>query len=415
MNKKQAWTGILGMGRTGRALKAFFQENVVCFDQNPTGDDVPDQITSWDDRIQTLIVSPGVALDHPLIQHANANNVHCISELDAAYAHLDLPLVAVTGSLGKSTLCKLIFELLSSSNKKVFLGGNYGTPLIEATRDAYDLAVVEVSSFQLAHSCVFSPHVGVFLNFSPNHLNWHKTLDAYFDAKKSLFARQTPQDVAVLNFDHPDIRNIKPASNVMSFGHDQGLDALIKDGVFYLQGEATPIVSTNVPSEQVMVLLLLCAYFDLSLQTLQKVLDDFEPLPHRQEHFVHGGVTYINDSKSTTPDATLFAIENTNQPLHLILCGEDKDTDLVCFSSELATNKHIQSITLFGDIAHTLASMIDRKNVTVVDDMKSALQHVHSINEKKHVVLFSPGFASFDQYANMQVRGEAFKSLVQTL
>jgi len=208
--------GILGFGQlTGVALLRYLKNQnitITIYDAAPLGEvqkrigaDLPpgvdlrsDQLSEWDSDVDLLLLSPGVPMNHPIVLRALADGVSVQSELEFASSKLKCPMIAITGSMGKSTVSKMIYDLMLHKYNRVFLGGNYGVPLIEAVGKGYDLAVVEVSSFQLEQSTTFHPQVALLLNIFENHLDRHHTFENYQQAKLKIFERQSPRNHALI-------------------------------------------------------------------------------------------------------------------------------------------------------------------------------------------------------------------------
>ena len=408
--------GILGFGQlTGVALLRYLKNQnitITIYDAAPLGEvqkrigtDLPpgvdlrsDQLSEWGSDVDLLLLSPGVPMNHPIVLRALADGVSVQSELEFASSKLKCPMIAITGSMGKSTVSKMIYDLMLHKYNRVFLGGNYGVPLIEAVGKGYDLAVVEVSSFQLEQSTTFHPQVALLLNIFDNHLDRHHTFENYQHAKLKIFAHQSPRNHALILDQLVGKLDIKTKSKITkispkSAGHHGSQH--VPEHVAFLSGMAD--------------------VFGLKQVHIEHVLDRFDALEHRREVFEVNGWNLMNDSKSTTPDATRFALKSLAQNLHLILGGRNKDISIKAFARDLSQMTQIQSIALIGDMGPVLRGELTHANVMMSMTLKQALLDIKAVAVKGEVILLSPGFASFDQYENMAARGRAFKKLARDI
>lgn len=427
--------GILGFGhRTGVSLLKYLKGGEIYIfdggnrekikelvDQNKSPQQkvhiYQDKVEFFHEKIDLLLVSPGIPAIHPLIEEAKAKRIKIQTEIDFSFERLKCPVIGITGSLGKSTMAKLSHELLLEKYKKVFLGGNYGTALVQALDKNFDIAVVEVSSFQLEESYLFHPKVSIFLNLYENHLDRHLTMDAYLQAKVRIFQNQTQDDHAIVSLDQPELHKYshRVPTKTFSTKGNKSADIYTNGEDIVLNGKKITINCYHHPKQQVLALLLLADVFEISNESVENVLQNYQQLEHRQERIEHGDIVFINDSKSTTPDSTLFAISQFCQPIHLILCGQNKGISLDEFAHRIKKHTNIVSITVFGEVSEDLTSQLTHPNLVTVKNLEEAMSQIMRVIKSGDVVLFSPGFASFDQYKNMAARGDHFKELVASL
>lgn len=382
-------------------------------------------------NVEGVVVSPGVPLERLPVDALRARGAWIIGEMELASRFITAPVVAITGTNGKSTTTTLVGEILKSSGWKVFVGGNLGPPLSEAvlTRESWDFVVAEVSSFQLEAIQNFRPRIAVFLNVSPDHFDRYPDLSAYRKAKERIFENQQEGDDAVLNYDDPCIlelsksirskvvpysRCIRPSSNgvfieegqiVSTFGgkEEQILptSALAMAGVHNLENA---LAATTVG--------LLCR---TPLEVLRTVLTSFQGLEHRME-FVRqiDGVRYINDSKGTNVGALARSLEGILSPTILIAGGRDKGGSFG--SVKGLVHERVRLTVLIGEAREKIRDAWEgMTEIILVDSLKEAVFLAASSARKGDTVLLSPGCASFDQFSSFEDRGKQFKRLVRGL
>ncbi|MBF0122891.1 MAG: UDP-N-acetylmuramoyl-L-alanine--D-glutamate ligase [Candidatus Omnitrophica bacterium] len=346
-----------------------------------------------------IVASPGVWKDAPPLEWARAAGIPVMGEIEFAWRFCKKPVVAVTGSNGKTTTVTLITRILEASGKRACLCGNVGTPFSARVLEPdVDIFVVEISSFQLELCETFRPYVAVLLNFSKNHLDRHPTMQDYFDAKKRLFMNQTPGDFAVLNDRDELVRSLgtKLCSQVRFF---------------------------NKPGESVnpdhLAVLEVGKIFGVSETAAQNVFDTFPGVEHRTEKVrVLDGVTYINDSKATTAESGAWALSLLPGPIIMIAGGHDKGE--IDFSAviPLARQKVKKMIVLTReDIVRQKLHKAFEGVVPLEDqtDMAEAVRSARAQASSGDRVLLTPMFASFDMFSNFEHRGQVFKEIVTGL
>jgi len=379
---------------------------------------------------ELLLVSPGVNLELPLLKMLKEDGVRVAGELAVAAGQIGVPVVAVSGTNGKTTVTTLIGEILKGAGRRVFVGGNIGTPLYEYLMepngsDSYDIVVVEVSSFQLESAGNFAPDVALLLNISPDHLDRHLSMDRYVQAKMHLFQHQRPGNIAIINGDDPLCRQLPPGvqSVVQSFGKSEGCTAVIENGritamiggereEYRLEGlmPQNDIVLMNYAAAILAVRSQGCSYAQTSAG-----LAAFCPLPHRIEFIAEiNGVSYYNDSKATNTGAVIAALAQFAGNVILLAGGRDKGDDYRLLRESVLAS--VKNVVLLGEAADLLeAALSDVTDICRARDMDDAVGLAAAAAEPGDVVLLSPACASFDMFTSYGHRGNAFKKAVLAL
>jgi UDP-N-acetylmuramoylalanine--D-glutamate ligase len=379
---------------------------------------------------QDLVVpSPGVPADAPLLQQARAAQLPVWSEIELAGRFLRGKLIGITGSNGKTTTTSLVEHILHSAGFPTILAGNIGTPLIAKVDEttAETITVAELSSFQLELTESFRPNIAVFLNLTPDHLDRHKTFEAYGAAKARIFANQTREDAAIVNADDPAALALAPKQpGLLRFSRKTEVvpGAFIRNGyiVFAHHGEEERIIAVDqipIPGahnvENVLAAVLAARRAGARPAQIEAGIKSFAGVEHRIEFVAEiQGVRYYNDSKATNVDATLKALDSFPGHIIVILGGKDKDSDY----TQLRAALHSKAVLalLIGAAAGKIAKQIEgsvalQQAGTIDNAVEAAFHSAHSGD----VVLLSPACASFDQFQNYEHRGRVFKQLVHSL
>jgi UDP-N-acetylmuramoylalanine--D-glutamate ligase len=367
-----------------------------------------------------VIISPGIDPASKLATHFVAKNAEVIGELELGWRHTTSPVVAITGTNGKTTTTELTAQMLNGAGQRTVACGNIGKPLCEVVRarDEYDVLTIEVSSFQLETIREFKPQIAVWLNFAPDHLDRYSSIGQYRAAKLRIFENQTADDVAVLNAAE---RLPKLTARRLTFSaYADDADFRFSEGTIFYGGERVMRMaetklrgSHNI--ENLMAALAVGTARGLAFDKLVPSLTAYEPRPHRCE-FVReiDGVTFINDSKATNLDALEAALRSQTKPVVLIAGGKDKGFDFQPLRDAVA--EKVKSVVLIGEMAKRICS--DWKSVVPCELAESLAQAVDRSRALAHagdVVLFSPGTSSFDMFKSYVDRGDQFRSLVQAL
>lgn len=385
------------------------------------------------DDIDMAVVSPGVPLDLPFILKLKSKNIEIIGEVELAYRLSQNPMfIGITGTNGKTTTTSLVGEIFKKANIDTYIVGNIGNPVIDTvdTANENSVLVTELSSFQLESIDTFKPHVSAILNFTEDHLNRHHTMEAYMEAKARIFKNQDEKDFCVLNYDDKDVKSL--SDNVKAkkifFSRKKSLDCGI-----YLDEDNNIIINIdkkikllnkdelslpgNHNLENCMAAAAIAYVSNIDIDVIREVLKTFAGVEHRQE-FVRNlnGIMFVNDSKATNPDSSIKAIESYNRPIILIAGGMDKQSSFDEFLD--AAKENVYALVLLGETAQKIKECAQNKgfdNITVVKDMKEAVNASYQIAKDGDVVLLSPACASWDMYKSFEVRGIDFKDNVHNL
>ena len=371
-------------------------------------------------RADLVVPSPGVPASHPVFGLAKAAGVPVRGEVELASRWSICPLVAVTGTNGKTTVTSLVAEMLGASGVPSIAAGNIGLPLSDAvSNEELKVVVAEVSSFQLAFAESFRPVVAVWLNLAPDHLDWHGDVDAYVAAKARIWANQTPADVAIVNADDPVVmaQAASAPSKVVTFGLEQG-DYKVADT--WLRGPNGPILevaalSRALPHDISNALAASAAALaaGATVAGVRAALTGFAPLPHRLTLVAYaGGVRWYDDSKATNPHAAVAAVRGFESVI-LLAGGRNKGLDLRELSH---IADRVRAVVAIGEAAPEVAAAFDgRAPVHIAGSMVDAVAAAADASRPGDVVLLSPGCASFDWYRSYAERGDDFASAVHAL
>jgi UDP-N-acetylmuramoylalanine--D-glutamate ligase len=377
--------------------------------------------SAWD----LAVISPGVPLDAPIVRALARAGIELIGELELAFRFLDAPVVAVTGTNGKTTVTELVGRVLGRSGRRVFVGGNLGTPLVEAVGRPWDVVVAEVSSFQLETVRRFHPQVAVLLNLTDDHLDRHANLEAYTRAKTRIFANQGPGDAAVVNADDPAAREAgrSTAAEVLHYSTRLALSAgAWIDGdaaAFRLPGRDEVRVGgleLRLPGRHNLsnALAACLAAFWVGADPVSAWSEarSFPGLPHRLEVFHEWrGIRFVDDSKATNVGAALRALETVAPPVVWVAGGVDKGGDYAPLAPRLRQGG-VRRAVLVGATARRMAEVIAGSvPVQVARDWPEAVHFAVEAAHPGDTVLLSPACASFDQFASYAERGDTFQRL----
>jgi UDP-N-acetylmuramoylalanine--D-glutamate ligase len=374
-----------------------------------------------------IVVSPGVPVGAPPLVQARAMGEPVIGEIELASEFIAGPIVAITGSNGKTTTTTLVGEILSKSGKNTLVGGNIGTPAISLVEKASSetTVVLEVSSFQLETIRAFRPKVAVILNITPDHLDRHRTFQAYVDAKARIFENQKAGDFAVLNADDPTCVDLAGRTRAKMFWfsrkHEVEQGSFVHKGEIGFRnsrGEQTIMAVSEVPLkgahnvENVLAAICTGVLMGCSPESISKVVREFKAVEHRLEFVANvNGVDYYNDSKATNVDATIKALESFPANIHLILGGKDKGSDYTVLNHLL--RERVKAVYTIGAAAEKIQSQIKgAAKVVSAGTIEQAVKEASSAAQTGDIVLLAPACASFDQFQNYEHRGRAFKELV---
>jgi UDP-N-acetylmuramoylalanine--D-glutamate ligase len=365
------------------------------------GEHTPEQFAGMD----LVVVSPGVPVRKMGHLLGDMPERKIVSELELASWFVSEPILAVTGTNGKTTTVSLCGHILRESGKRVFVGGNIGTPLSEYLLggERADILVLEVSSFQLQNCRTFKPHVGVLLNFSANHLDYHESMEEYLEAKLKLFARQTEQDLAIapLNMkDELEARGFTKAKRIYYVPSNRFEGARLLGAHNKANMEAAWLA---------------CRAFGVSDDQARAAVMSFKPLSHRIEPVIEtGGVLFVDDSKATTIDAMAAAITAFDRPVRLLAGGVWKGGDVAALVPLL--KDRVKSVGLFGK-AREVFEGAWQGHVPLFWEptLEPAVKRLYAEAQPGDVILLSPATASFDLYKDYKARGDDFQRIARGL
>lgn len=427
---------VIGLGVAGRAVAEALQNRgiePICFDDNMGDVQVawaqarglqvlPDQAALLRalQKVDRLFPTPGLPQSHPAIVAARSDNIAILSEFDLAAQWDDRPIVAVTGTDGKTTVCTMIEAMLNTSGIPAVACGNTDVPLITAIDDRrWKTLVVEASSFRLGYSQQFKPLIATWLNVGEDHLDTHRSFRAYVDAKAKIWASQPPFAYAVANRDDPIVhRRLSGATagHRETFGLDRSLPHGVIDAQIFIDSEPLLTVDDlqrSLPHDvsNTIAAGLSAVRAGADRSAIASVAKNFAGLPHRTELLgASMGISYVNDSKATTPHATAAALAGYRSVV-LLAGGSDKGLDLSPLLKFAASIRHVVAL---GDTApKVLAAFTGVVPTTTAVDMNMALDQAEAVAKEGDVILLSPAFASFDWYRDFRARGDHFSKLVR--
>lgn len=379
-----------------------------------------------------VVLSPGVSMFHPLAVVARRQGIPVISEVELAYHLTAAPIVAVTGTNGKTTTTTLLGEMFKYGGYHVVVGGNIGAALSQQVLDqpTADAVVAEISSFQLEAVREFKPHIAAILNITPDHLDRHRTMANYRATKEKIFANQGPDDCVLLNAADPAVRSMADLApgQVMYFSAHGELDegAFVHDDQLMLRWQGQEVVIASVGAMKIKgrhnienaLAASAAAYLaGVPATVLARTLAEFPGVEHRIEPVATiDDVSYYNDSKATNPESAIKALEAFPGGIVLIAGGHDKHTDLTAFMS--LVRQRVAQLILLGEAAARFAREARRAgvvNVHCVSSLADAVELAHRLSRPGQVVLLSPACSSYDMFANFEERGRVFKELVAKL
>jgi UDP-N-acetylmuramoylalanine--D-glutamate ligase len=369
---------------------------------------------------QMAVLSPGIDPVSRLARNFSARKIDMMGELELAWRSCEIPVIAVTGTNGKTTTTELLAQMLNACGQRTIACGNIGKPLSEVAREKnqFDVLTVEVSSFQLETIQTFRPSISLWLNFAPDHLDRYRSVADYRAAKLRIFENQTADDVAVINAIEtlPAIR----ARTISFSAYVDQADLRLSEGAIVYENEAALRLSDtklrglhNI--ENLMATLAVGMARGLSFRQMVPPLCAYEPRPHRCE-FVRevGGVVYVNDSKATNLDAVEKALRAQTKPVILIAGGKDKGFTFDSLRS--LVKESVKSTILIGEMAESIKrSWSGAIKSEIASSLADAVERAHAVAEPGEVVLFSPGTSSFDMFKSYADRGDQFRALVQAL
>ncbi|MCL2619690.1 MAG: UDP-N-acetylmuramoyl-L-alanine--D-glutamate ligase, partial [Defluviitaleaceae bacterium] len=388
----------------------------------------PDDILS---EHQLMVLSPGIPTDLPFVEQARQLGIPVWGEVELASRHCKAPIMAVTGTNGKTTVCSLAGQIMAKAYPGSVMAGNIGVSFCGLVEGVPENAwvVAEISSFQLETIHKFRPKISAVLNMTPDHLNRHKTMEAYVAAKERIYENQTIDDICVLNFDNQHSHDMiaKTPAKPLIFSSDE-LDegVFIKGDCIWIrwQGfdkEVIKLSDIPIPGshnvENVMAAIAMCVAAGVTLEIISKEIMNFKAVEHRLEFVKEiDGVGYYNDSKATNVDSAIKAITGLSQPIVLIGGGYDKGSDFGDMVKEFAGR--VKVFIAIGETAEALINTCKAHNFHDYErsnTLKDAVNLAAARAEAGDAVLLSPACAAFDMFDNYEQRGRVFKQFVREL
>jgi UDP-N-acetylmuramoylalanine--D-glutamate ligase len=443
---------VVGLGKSGVASALFMKAHgaKVTVSDTKSGDELRNEIPVLLDHgitVETgghgdrtfrgqdlIVVSPGVPVDAPPLVQARALGEAVIGEIELAAQFLPGPIVAITGSNGKTTTTTLTGEIMTAAGFPALVGGNIGTPAISLAERAKPetVIVLEISSFQLETIQTFRPKVAVVLNVTPDHLDRHRTFEIYAGAKARIFENQQTSDFAVLNADDPTCVAMGSRTRAQVFWFSRSkevqLGAWTHAGNILFRdasGQREILQVSEIPLkgahnlENVLAAVCAGALMGCAPEKIRQAVRDFKAVEHRLEFVATiRGVDYYNDSKATNVDATIKALESFPANIHLILGGKDKGSDYTLLNHLL--QQRVKRVYTIGAAAAKIESQIVSSKdggpeLVHAETLENAIRKANAVAQSGDVILLAPACASFDQFKSYEHRGRVFKEIVQTL
>ncbi|MDI6738859.1 MAG: UDP-N-acetylmuramoyl-L-alanine--D-glutamate ligase [Candidatus Edwardsbacteria bacterium] len=440
---------VIGAGRSGRAAVKLLRArgaSVFVSERNPASPELMEELNALGAGYEfggntakilgnsLIVISPGVRTDLPIVEQARWRNIRIISEIELAYLATEAPIVAVTGTNGKSTTASMIGEILQQAGIHTLTGGNLapGRPLAELALEAKanSVIVAEVSTFQIETIEDFKPHVAVITNISPDHLDRHPDFETYAALKGRLLKNQTGNEYAVLNADDANVEKYtveaKATKLMFSVRRKQANGAWFDNKSLRLarDGRDTVVMRADelkVPGihnvENALAAIVSSSVFGVQPGEMRTALSEFAGVPHRLEMVrTVNGVTYINNSMCTNAAAGVSSLRAIDQPLVVIAGGRDKGLDLSPFLKEI--KQRARAAVFIGEISDRLASELKTMgfdNIHTASDLDQAVRIASGQARPGDTVILSPCCSSFDMFRDFEDRGDRFKRIVREL
>ena len=384
-----------------------------------------EDLTRMPEVCDALVLSPGIPIDHPIAVAFKRSRKAVVGETELAARIMRCPIAAITGTNGKTTTVTMLTEVLNKGGLPAVSCGNIGTPMIEYAHLTEEVAVTEISSFQLETLQSLRPHIAIVLNVTEDHLNRHYNMENYIFLKRKLLRNCAESEYAILNYDDPIVRTFaeKTRAQVLYFSvKERVVGAYYEEGDLYF-GKEKILSASDLPIgglhnvQNALAVIAAAKVMGISNVDILAALTDFKGVKHRMETLCEvNGVTYIDDSKGTNVDATLKAIESLKKESVLLLGGKDKGYNYDKLFSILGKSKIVHAV-LYGENRFSLLkSAYENRytSITLCDKFDFAVRIAALKAKSGQAVLLSPASASFDEFAGYEERGEKFAEIVQT-
>jgi len=436
MNLVNRKVSIVGLKRSGSAAVSLLKKKgafVFGSDIDKTIDisslDIPLELGKNSQRIldtDLVVVSPGISLQHPVLIEAKKRSIPVVGELELASWFIHSPIIAVTGTNGKTTTCLLIDNIMRTASLDSVVAGNIypGLPLSlvvdKISRET--VVIVEVSSFQLETIEKFRPHIAVLLNITPDHLDRHPSMEEYKKIKTRIFKNQEKTDFAVLNFDDENVKEVFNAAEskavYFSISESKKVKVYTKDGfIWFGKEQLFPIPEMDLPLEDILAGIAVSKIQGIRNESIKEGLLSFTGAPHRMENIGDtNGRTFINNSMCTNPSSFVKSLNVLKKRPILIMGGKSKKVDIEPILD--AVIKKVKFCVVLGEVSNLIIRSLKEKdylNFYFAQDMADAIQRAYSVSSPGDVIFLSPGFASFDMFKDFQERGDVFKKEVKNL
>jgi UDP-N-acetylmuramoylalanine--D-glutamate ligase len=444
MKLKNKNLSVIGLGHTGIAVANFLSRKGACVTVTDSKSreqlleplkqlcaDVKTRFQNPEPPSDTevVVLSPGVDIHSPFLENASSRGIEIISEIELANRFNTVPIIAITGTNGKSTCTSLITEIFSQAGKNVHAGGNLGTPFISLLDQGdADYIILELSSFQMEATSGLHPVASILLNISSDHMDRHKDFASYVELKKKIFAHQTQKDFLILNQDDPITRDLGkdcPSACILF-----STQVELEKGVFLrgnkiiarLNNRETEVLSLESLSrgmqwqvENILPAIATALLFNLPQDGIEHALKNFASLEHRLEWVRNlNGVDFINDSKGTNMGSVCKSLNTFKRPIILIVGGKDKGADF----SPLKTlmKEKVKHLVLIGETRKKFKGILNGYfGYEESESLEEAVSLARAKAEDGDIVLFSPACSSFDMFKDYMDRGTCFKTIVKNL
>lgn len=438
---------VIGLGRVGRTIAQYLLYKrlpVYAYDDNKDNLNQKPNINllcnprfiimhdfHWpifNKKPQLAICSPGLSEYSEIVKFLRYNSIPILDEIEFTAQVLNRSVIAITGTNGKSTTTVLLGKMLAADGKNVFWGGNLapGLPFTMALmQEPKDYYVIEVSSFQLERCVKFHPHIAVLLNITADHLDRHESLSEYQQIKFKVFKNQNKSDFAVINQDDDTImkyHNVIHSKKLYFSRQNKVNGAYVKNNsIYFANSKICSMNKIKLFGSQylgsILAIITVAKILKVKDHIITYILSNFTGLEHRLEFVAeYNGVKYLNNSMCTNPDAGVATLNSFNQPVILIAGGKEKNLDITSYIQSII--KKAKFTILIGENSKRLSEMLqkhDCQNFRIADSLQDAVDIAKKYATQGDIVLFSPGFASFDKFTNFQQRGTAFKEYVYEL
>ena len=436
---------VLGLSRSGKSVTKFLlsRQAVVYVYDDVTGERAmrtaeelcalgarsvkKEELESTAKICDVLVLSPGIPIDHPLAVYFKRNGKSVVGETEIAVRFMRCPVIAVTGTNGKTTTVSMLTDVLNDGGYSATACGNIGVPMVEfCALEETQVAVAEISSFQMETLASLCPHIAVILNVTEDHLNRHYNMENYVFLKGKLLKNSSEAEYAVLNYDDNTVRSFadKTKAQVVYFSVRERVDgAYLEDGTLYFQGEkimqASELLTGGIHNIQNALAVICCAkIMGVDNAKIAGTLSTFKGIKHRIETIGEvDGIRYVDDSKGTNVDATVKAVQAMQGETVLLVGGKDKGYDYDTLFSALKSSSVVHAV-LYGENRYKLLQSARAKGfeqVTVCKNFDFAIRVATMQAKAGQTVLLSPASASFDEFSSYEERGDAFAQYVQTL